>query len=324
MKKISLLLFIAIILLLSDESLMPVNALDLDIESVRHSSEASDISLPFYIPDSEVRPLRSLVQPALEKRLHTTLSENKKWKRLIDQKKMAIGLVDLRNINDIKFARINGNEMMYAASLPKIAILLTAMDAFEKGELEETEEIHTDLQLMISRSDNYASTRMIDRLGYKKIESVMTDETYAFYDQNNGGGLWVGKRYASDGARYPEPIKGLSHAATASQVCRYYYLLATGRLINADRSKQMLDIMEDPQLHHKFVNTLNRIAPNARLFRKSGTWKNYHSDSVLVWGNPNRRYILVALINDPDGERITRQLVEPVEKVLQEFSTENI
>lgn len=152
----------------------------------------------------------------------------------------------------------------------------------------------------------------------------MTDPTYAFYDENYGGGLWVGKRYGSSGDRYPEPIKGLSHAATASQVCRYYYLLASGRLINTERSKQMLEIMEDPELHHKFVNTLDRIAPNARLFRKSGTWKTYHSDSVLVWGGANRKYILVALIDDADGEKIMRQLVEPVEKVLQEFPPENI
>ncbi len=80
----------------------------------------------------------------------------------------------------------------------------------------------------------------------------------------------------------------------------------------------MLRIMENPELHHKFVNTLNLIAPNARLFRKSGSWRTYHSDSILVWGSDsNRRYILVALIDDPNGEQIIRNLVKPVEKVLK-------
>ncbi|WP_249066570.1 serine hydrolase [Halalkalibaculum roseum] len=277
-------------------------------------------NLPFVLPDSAVKPLRSLVDEELQNSLIATLSANPKWKKLIDQKKMALGLVDLRDLTDINFARINGNYMMYAASLPKIAILLAAMDAFEKGELKETEEIRKDLKLMISRSDNRASTRMIDRLGYEKIESVMTDPKYALYDEDYGGGLWVGKRYASAGRRYPDPIKGLSHAATASQVSRFYYLLASGRLVNAERSKQMLNILEDPALHHKFVNTLDKIAPNARLFRKSGSWRNYHSDSILVWGAPSRRYILVALIEDPDGEQIMRKLVVPVEQVLNNFT----
>jgi beta-lactamase class A len=75
--------------------------------------------------------------------------------------------------------------------------------------------------------------------------------------------------------------------------------------------------MENPELHHKFVNTLERIAPRARLFRKSGSWSTFHADSILVWGDKDRRYILVALIDDNNGEQIIRQLVVPIEKALK-------
>ena len=259
-----------------------------------------------------------MVDTSLQQKLENELTKNKDWAQLIDSKKMAVGIVDLSNPEDIRFARVNGTHMMYAASLPKIAILLASMDAIEKGELKETVEIKKDMRLMISKSDNAASTRMIDRLGYDKIEEVMTDSKYAFYDEETGGGLWVGKRYGGGGDTHREPLKNLSHAASVSQVCRFYYLLAHGKLVNERRSKQMLDIMENPELHHKFVNTLDQIAPNARLFRKSGSWKTYHSDSVLVWGkDPERRYILVALIDDANGEQIIRDLVKPVEKVLK-------
>jgi beta-lactamase class A len=153
-------------------------------------------------------------------------------------------------------------------------------------------------------------------LGYEKIEDVLTDPRYALYDETYGGGLWVGKRYASQGARHPDPMRGLSHAATVSQVCRFYYMMAMGKLISPERSGQMLSLMDDPALHHKFVNTLDQIAPGVKLYRKSGSWMTYHSDSVLVWG-PSRRYVLVALIDDPDGETIIRSLVKPVEGVLR-------
>jgi beta-lactamase class A len=207
---------------------------------------------------------------------------------------------------------------MYAASLPKIAILLAAMDAIEKGELIENPEVTNDLKIMISKSNNAAATRMIDLLGFDKIESVLTDAQYHLYDEEHGGGLWVGKRYASTGATNREPLQHLSHAATVNQVCRFYYLLANGKLVSVDRSKQMLEIMKDPAIHHKFVNTLDEVAPEATLYRKSGSWKNYHSDSVLVWGkNPKRRYILVALIEDPNGESIIRNIIKPVEKALK-------
>ena len=274
--------------------------------------------LPLKIDNSKIKPLQKLLDSSLQASLRDELNSNAEWGQLIAQKKMSVGLVDLSDPENVRFARVNGNHMMYAASLPKIAILLSAMDAIEKGELKETIEVKKDMRLMISKSDNAASTRMIDRVGYEKIEAVMTDPKYAFYDEQKGGGLWVGKRYGSGGDTHREPLKNLSHAASATQVCRYYYLLANGKLVNQKRSKQMLDIMEDPELHHKFVNTLDQIAPNARLFRKSGSWKTYHSDSILVWGNENdRRYILVALIDDANGEQIIRDLVKPIEKVLK-------
>ncbi|GAA3521233.1 hypothetical protein GCM10022393_39500 [Aquimarina addita] len=274
--------------------------------------------LPMNLSTNNAIPLRELLDMDLQKKLEETLRANPKWEKLIAQKRMSVGIVDLADTDHIRYARVHGNEMMYAASLPKIAVLLAAMDAIDKGELKETEIIKKDMHLMISKSNNQATTRMIDRLGYDKIESVLTNERYGLYDEEFGGGLWVGKRYAAGGATNREPIKNLSHAATVSQVCRFYYLLYQGKLVSKERSKQMLDIMVDPALHHKFVNTLDKIAPKAKLFRKSGSWSTYHSDSILVWGSPERRYILVALVNDKAGEQIIRNLVEPIEDILQE------
>ncbi|MFT5167595.1 MAG: beta-lactamase class A [Saprospiraceae bacterium] len=266
--------------------------------------------------ESSFQPLRNQGDPSLESSLKKSLSTNTKLKKLMAQKKLSIGLVDLMNPDNIRFAQINGDEMMYAASLPKIAVLLTAMDAMESGELKETPEVQKDMFLMINKSNNQASTRMIDRLGFDKIEQVLTDPKYSLYDKAYGGGLWVGKRYAAGGKKHPDPLLGLSHAATATQVCRFYYMMLNGMLVNKDRSKQMMDIMSNPGLHHKFVNTLDRIAPNAKLFRKSGSWENFHSDSILVLGS-DRRYILVALVEDPAGEITMRNLVTTVEEVLK-------
>ncbi|MGB5944434.1 MAG: serine hydrolase [Leeuwenhoekiella sp.] len=266
-------------------------------------------------------PLASFDDQVLSKELLREITRSPKLTQLIRNKKMAVSLVSLDDIDHVKYASINGGEMMYAASLPKIAILLAAMDAIEKGELKETKEVKTDMWLMISKSNNQASTRMIDRLGYDKITSVLTSQENKLYDPKRGGGLWVGKRYAAAGERRPDPIKGLSHAATAEQVARFYYKLVTGKLVTEERSKQMLAIMENPSLHHKFVNTLERIAPNARLFRKSGSWRNYHSDSILVWDDNGRKYILVALVEDPNGEQIIRNLVFSAEKALQKSRT---
>lgn len=275
----------------------------------------SQQSLPIVCED-DVEPLTELQDDDLQELLEKEIYSNPKWKNLASRELMSIGIVDLSDVSDIKYAGINDENMMYAASLPKIAILLAAMDAIDKGELKDSKEIRKDLRLMISKSNNQASTRMIDRLGYKKIEAVLRAPKNKLYDEEVGGGLWVGKRYAAGGPTYREPLKNLSHAATTKQVCSFYYQLAMGNLINTKRSKEMLDIMKDPDLHHKFVNTLDKIAPKATIYRKSGSWKNYHSDSALVWG-PKRKYIIVALIDNDYGEQIIRDLVVPLERVLK-------
>ena len=273
--------------------------------------------LPLQMPDRSILPLRNLEDADLQANLAKKLSANPKWKQLIASKRLAVGLVDLADPYNIRYASVNGDEMMYAASLPKIAVLLAAEDAIAKGELKATTEVLADMRLMISKSNNQATTRMIDRLGYKKISSVLTDPRYELYDKNHGGGLWVGKRYAAGGARNPDPMEGLSHAATVSQVCRFYYLMAMGKLVSCERSEHMLTMMGNPELHHKFVNTLDRTAPGAKLYRKSGSWRTYHSDSVLVWGEGWQRYILVGLAEDAGGEQIMRDLVVAVEDILK-------
>ena len=274
--------------------------------------------LPYYAPKFTSNTLHNLVDMDLQNRLEQKLNENPQWKRLIRDKKLAVGLVDLRDVYNPKFARVNGDEMMYAASLPKIAVLLAATDAIEKGELKETQAVKDDMRLMIAKSNNAATTRMIDRVGFRKIEKVLTDPSYKLYDRSHGGGLWVGKRYAAQGARNPDPMKGLSHAATVSQICRFYYLLSRGELVSPERSEQMLGYLGKPELHHKFVNTLDKIAPEADVYRKSGSWKSFHSDSALVWGPDGRRYILTALADDENGGEIMKQLVYVVEDVLKE------
>ncbi len=273
--------------------------------------------LPFKISTNLIKPLRQKTNFVLQRTLEKKLKENSRWNQLINQQKMAVGLVDISDPLNVRYANVNGEVMMYAASLPKIAILLAAMQAIEDGDLELTDEVSNDLRIMISRSDNNASTRMIDRLGYKKINEVLTDPRYQLYDEDHGGGLWVGKRYASGGPRNPDPMLGLSHAATVDQICRFYYMLSFGNLVSFQKSEEMLDIMADPELHHKFVNSIEKLAPGAKLYRKSGTWQNYHSDSILVWDDGFRKYILAALVEAPNGEAILRNLVPVVEDVLK-------
>jgi len=254
--------------------------------------------------------------PALQKRLERAVANRARWARLAEERVFALGIVDLEVLDRPRYAAVNGQEMIYAASLPKIGILLAAVHQLETGALSMTPAIKRDLNAMIRVSSNAAATRMINRVGgLEAVNEVLTDPRYQFYDRSNGGGLWVGKRYASDSRRDRDPMEGLSHAANVYQVARFYTLLAQHRLISEARSEQMLEILDDPGLSHKFVGPLEERAPEAEIHRKSGSWRRWHADSALVWG-PERRYVVVALVKDQRGARIVRSVIPVVERVL--------
>ena len=116
---------------------------------------AAPLTLPLKVADW--RPLSQQQDQHLQAKLAHALEQHLAWQTLIREEKMAVGLVDLSDPKNPRFAQVNGNTMMYAASLPKIAVLLTALESFEDGTLKVTPEIDADLVEMIRRSDNAAA-----------------------------------------------------------------------------------------------------------------------------------------------------------------------
>ena len=253
-------------------------------------------SLPVGISGPDWRPLSQRRDQRLQTRLDQALAPHESWQSLIRAGKMSVGLVDLSNPKAPRFAQVNGNTMMYGASLPKLMVLLAAFQGFADGTLKDTPEIHRDLIEMIRRSDNHAASQMIGRIGLRKIEALASDRRYRFYDPQKGGGIWLGGTYSSGGEKNPEPITGLSFTATAYQLCRFYYLLAYGRLISPERSRQMLKILAFPIFPASSSRCWRQTVPPNHLYRKSGEVRGFHADSVLVWDKGWRRYILVAMI----------------------------
>jgi beta-lactamase class A len=279
------------------------------------SAGARELSGCLPLQVGQYRPFAKAADEGLQSALERVLDKNRSWRDLIEQNKMAVGVVDLSNPPNARFASVNGWTMMYAASLPKIAVLLAAYESIEDGALQDSPELHEWLVRMIRLSSNPAASYLIDLMGLKRIGDILL--WYCFYMPENGGGIWLGARYPPGGERNPEPIKGLSHAANVMQICRFYYMLANSEIISPERSRQMLEILSRPGLHDKFVSVLEKHVSPDRLFRKSGDWDVSFSDSVLVCDDGWRKYILAAQIEDKNGERILRDLVPVIEGLLK-------
>ncbi len=246
----------------------------------------------------------------------------------IAEGKLAVALVDVSDVDQPRVAAVNGDRMLYAASLPKIAILLAAFQKIHDGSLAHTPELDEQLVAMIRFSSNEAATELMRLVGKPDIAQVLID--YRLYDPRRGGGLWVGKEYAKAGVWRRDPLHNLSHGATAMQVARFYYLLETGRLVSPRASREMKRILSGTGIEHKFAKALSALHPEARIYRKSGTWGAYHSDSALV-EQGDRAYILVGLCEDErGGEHLSEiltaldALIEPGRQLAQEAPARSV
>jgi beta-lactamase class A len=261
-----------------------------------------------------IRPLDETCDPKLQKALEKQLI-SLDLDGPAEQKRLCVVLVDITDLSAPKIASVNPDQMMYAASLPKIAILLGAFEKIEHGEMTLDDETREKLELMIRNSSNAAATEILDRVGMQYLAELLQSPRYRLYDPEKNGGLWVGKEYAKTPAWKRDPLHHLSHGATAWQVARFYYLLETGRLVSAAISQQMKSILAHPAIKHKFVKGLEAVQPDSRIYRKSGTWGPYHADSALVEHN-GRRYIAVALAESSRGEQWLQELIVALDQII--------
>jgi len=90
-------------------------------------------------------------------------------------------------------------------------------------------------------------------------------------------------------------------------------MLETGRLVSPESSRQMKNMLSRPGINHKFVKGLSDT--DAKIFRKSGSWRTYHADSAII-EHDGRSYIAVALANDSHGGEWMKQLIRKMDHII--------
>jgi beta-lactamase class A len=232
------------------------------------------------------------------------------YAKAISSKRLAVVLVDISDLRNPRVAEVNGNRMIYAASIPKLAILLGAFIEIRDGNLVLDEDTRKSLTDMIRYSSNEEATRMLNMIGKERLIEILQSDEFELYDTEAGGGLWVGKEYGKSPAYQRDPMHNLSHGATAMQVARLYYLMETGQIVDGELQKEMKSMLGEPGITHKFVKGLADY-PDVDIYRKSGSWKQWHGDSAIVESG-DTRYIVVGLAEDANGGAWLSRMIKPI------------
>ena len=245
--------------------------------------------------------LRDSHDPELQAELDAALADRSMFWKGVKNRDLSVVIADVTDLEHPKVAWYNPDLMLYAASTPKIAIALGALVEIDLGNLELDDELHQQLVNMIKRSSNQDATTVLNKVGIERVKEILQDERYGkLYDPDYGGGLWVGKPYAKGAAGTPDPLHKLSHGASAMQAARFYYGVMNGAILNRRHLPLLKEMFGKPGIKHKFVKGLEG-REGLEIYRKSGTWRNFHSDSG-VFVRDQVTYIAVALIqNYPVG-----------------------
>lgn len=248
--------------------------------------------------------------PALQIQLES-LDARLRAKFGMEADQTSVGVLDLTTL---RLALVRPDRIDYAASVPKIAILLAWFQQHPEAATDLDPATRHELGLMIKVSDNALAAKYSQLLGLKTIQQVV--DSYGLYDAARGGGLWMGKHYGKGTERYTDPVGGHSHAATVRQLLRYYLLLEQGRLVSPAASAAMRGIFASPDIAHvqdKFVKGL--ADRDAQVLRKAGWWEDWFLDTAVVTGG-GRHYIVAAMTRHPKGDDYLVEFAPAVDDLL--------
>jgi beta-lactamase class A len=202
----------------------------------------------------------------------TQLNEETKMQTLILSEiaklsgRWAIAVKNLKTGNTYLF---NENETFYAASLYKLTVMWAVLDAIEKGQLKETDQIARSLESMITVSDNESAIALAERMGWANIESLMHSEGIGGFDLTGKGSPYT------------------TANATLDLLERIYRNTA----ISTNASVRMKELLFAQKINDRIPKYLPQ---DVKVGHKTGELSNSRHDAGIIIGK-NSHYIFVFL-----------------------------
>ncbi|MFN2452809.1 MAG: serine hydrolase [Pyrinomonadaceae bacterium] len=266
------------------------------------------------------RALQQLVDEAAHAALQSFAGKK------LQEKNLAITLVDLSDAQHPAQASFRGAEGIYPASVVKLFYLVAAHRQMEDGKIKDTPELRRAMRDMIVDSSNDATHYVLDELTgttsgpelppaemaewiFKRnaVNRYFAAQGYTGINANQKP--WCEGPYGRDrvfvGAKYDNRNK-LTTDATA----RLLTEIVTGRAITPARSTQMMELLKrdfagkstdaDDQAHG-FTGIA--LQSGARLWSKAGWTSATRHDAAYIELPNGARFILVTFTTDHANDR---------------------
>jgi beta-lactamase class A len=241
---------------------------------------------------------------------------------------LSVTIIDLRDAERQTMGSYRGNERVYPASVVKLFYLAAAHRWLEDGRLKETEELRRALRDMIVDSSNDATGYVLDVLtDTTSGRELSPAEMRKWQERRNAVNRYFAalgytnintnqKTFCEDAygrERFSRGPNGENrNKLTTDATARLLAEIATGRAVNAERSRQMMELLRrdfatastDPDNQaHGFTGIALKDVPTARLWSKAGWTSTTRHDAAYIELPNGARFVLVTFTTDHANER---------------------
>ena len=233
---------------------------------------------------------------------------------------IAATLIDIRDPQQLKWANVRGGEPIYPASVVKMFYLAALHQQLQDGKVKLTPELTRGIKDMIVDSSNEATQYILDVLTDTSSGAELPQDAFEKWQYKRNR---VNRYFSSMGftkinvnqKTFCEDAYGIEQQSrnykgqnrnmlTTDATARLLAEIALGRMVNPDRSRQMMDLMKrDPFKESKDPDSqatgftgkafINNKLTGASLWSKAGWTSKSRHDAAYVETPDGLKFVLV-------------------------------
>lgn len=221
----------------------------------------------------------------------------------------AVGVKDLSNGRT--FFINSCNKQMQSASLIKIFIMMHVFKAEKDQNIIATENTKQLINLMITKSDNSATNKLIDLYNMKYINKTISSLGFK--------NTFLKRKMLDDTSRQ----KGIDNLTTVNDLMNALDMIYNQKCLGKEYDNQMLNILKNQQLNSKIPSSLPKgtiVAhktgelPFDTMFQNSGV----QNDAGIIYA-PHKRYILCIMSERIKDANSSISAISNISKVVWDY-----
>ena len=298
--------------------------------------------VPSVQPQTPVKiPASQSLQVVVDEAARSTLA--KFAERKLEEKQLAITLINLRDATHPTMASFRGNERVYPASVVKLFFLVAAHRWLEDKKIDDTEELRRALKDMIVDSSNEATHYIVDVVthttgGYELPAKEMKDWQHKrdavnrYFSSLGYTNINVNQKTHCEDAYGRERVSREPNGAnrnklTTDATARLMMEIATLKAVTPDRSSQMMALLKRDSTR-KTSDTDSQdtgfsgsaLPPGTKYWAKAGWTSTTRHDATYIELPTGEKFVLVVFTEDHANEReiipaVARAVIDGIKNV---------